>query len=43
VLPAFPRWHELEAQALTDKRLCPSCKALFKARRNGAPSPTSSW
>lgn len=35
LLPAQPRWADVERRSLTDKRLCPACKAHLTAERQG--------
>jgi hypothetical protein len=36
LLPAQPRWAELERRNLSDKRLCPACKAQLLAQKQGS-------
>ncbi len=43
LLPAQPRWRELERATLKDRQLCPSCRQLLEARRKGLPSATAAW
>jgi hypothetical protein len=43
LLPAQPRWQELERATLKDRRLCPSCRQLLEARRKGLPSAVLAW
>ncbi len=43
VLPARPRWGELQSDHLRDRRLCPACKVLLAQRRKGLPSPHGDW
>jgi len=43
LLPARPRWQELERATLKDRRLCPSCRQLLEARRKGLPSAALAW
>ncbi|MEX6502826.1 hypothetical protein [Pseudomonas zhanjiangensis] len=35
LLPANPRWCELDKATLRDKRLCPGCRTTLQARRRG--------
>ncbi len=35
LLPAMPHWSSLERETLRDRRLCPACKAVLQARKNG--------
>lgn len=35
LLPAQPRWRNLDKPILRDKRLCPSCRVTFEAQRRG--------
>jgi len=35
LLPAQPRWRDLDKPILRDKRLCPSCRVTFEAQRRG--------
>jgi len=43
LLPAKPRWRELERATLKDRQLCPNCRQLLEARRKGLPSATAAW
>jgi len=43
LLPAQPRWRELERGMLRDRRLCANCRQLFEARRKGLPSAVTPW
>ncbi|MFC3607013.1 hypothetical protein [Stutzerimonas tarimensis] len=43
LLPANPRWLELDTRLLRDRRLCSSCKAGLGARRKGLPSAQALW
>lgn len=35
LLPAQPRWAVLSRSKLSDKRLCPACRAALEAQRRG--------
>lgn len=35
LLPAQPRWSQLQAPMLRDRRLCPDCLATLQAQRRG--------
>ena len=43
LLPAQPRWHDLQREVLKDRRLCPSCRVQLDARRKGLPSAGQLW
>lgn len=43
LLPAQPRWQDLQREVLKDRRLCASCRALLEARRKGLPSAGHAW
>lgn len=43
VLPAKPRWGDLQSGHLRDRRLCPSCKTSLARRRKGEPSLHGEW
>ena len=36
LLPAQPRWRDLDKPILRDKRLCVNCRTTFDAQRRGA-------
>ncbi|MBT8764880.1 hypothetical protein [Pseudomonas boanensis] len=35
LLPAQPRWSNLEQQSLRDRRLCVNCRSTLEAQRHG--------
>lgn len=43
LLPAQPRWQDLQRETLKDRRLCPACLQLLDARSRGLPSAVSAW
>lgn len=42
-LPAQPRWQEMDALVLKDRRLCPACREALGAQRRGLLSAVSAW
>ncbi|TLX62147.1 hypothetical protein DN820_17610 [Stutzerimonas nosocomialis] len=43
LLPAQPRWLELQLPMLKDRRLCGACHELLKAQRKGRSASTLAW
>lgn len=43
LLPAQPRWRDVDAQVLKDERLCPLCRDALTAQRRGHPSAVNYW
>ncbi|WP_120997775.1 hypothetical protein JQR85_08095 [Stutzerimonas urumqiensis] len=43
LLPASPRWRDLDRSLMRDRRVCPSCRGLLSEARKGLLIPPSAW